>query len=71
MSTNPLQVGVDFNQKRVDLCLLAPDGQVLVKHRAFGNSRPGFAQAKQLLLETIQTHAYDGLDLSGEATSYY
>ena len=71
MNENRLQVGIDFSQKRADFCLLLPDGQTLDAHQAFANSRPGYEAAKQMLLTSLATHACNGLDISGEATSYY
>jgi transposase len=71
MNLNRLQVGIDFSRQRADFCLLFPDGQPLVSHRAFANSRPGYQQARQLLLDSMQHYGFDGLDVSGEATSYY
>ena len=71
MSLNRLQVGIDFSQKRADFCLLSPDGEALVSHQAFANSRPGYQKARQMLLEHMRTQTFDGLDVSGEATSYY
>jgi transposase len=71
MTHNRLQVGIDFGQKGAHFCLLFPDGRPLESHRAFDNSLPGFVAAKQLLLEALTQHAFDGLDISGEATSYY
>ena len=71
MSSNRLQVGIDFGQKGVHFCLLFPDGRPLETHRAFDNSRLGFADAKQLLLDAIIQQGFDGVDISGEATSYY
>jgi transposase len=71
MSPNRLQVGIDFSQQRAVFCLLFPDGQPLLSQRAFANSQPGYQQARQLLLDTLQTQTFEGLDVSGEATSYY
>jgi hypothetical protein len=67
---NRLQVGVDFSQKRTDFCLLLPDGQPLEPHVSFANSLPGYALAKQLLLDALDRYSFDGVDLSGEATGY-
>jgi transposase len=69
--TNRLQVGIDFSHKRADICLLGPNGDLLEEHVACANSRPGFAQAKALLLEAMAGDNFDGLDISGEATGYY
>jgi transposase len=71
MHPNRLQVGIDFSQKRADFCLLFPDGQPLLSHQAFTNSHPGYQKARQMLLDTLRQYAFDGLDVSGEATSYY
>jgi hypothetical protein len=69
--TNRLQAGIDFGQKRADMCLLFPDGRPLELHKAFSNSRSGYSLAKQLLLDALDTYSFDGLDVSGEATGYY
>jgi hypothetical protein len=71
MTHNRLQVGIDFSQKAAHFCLLFPDGQPLEPHRAFDNSLDGYASAKQLLLDALARDGFDGLDVSGEATSYY
>ena len=68
--TNRLQVGIDFSQKQADFCLLFPDGQLLEAHRAFVNSCSGYSAAKQLLLDTLDTYDFTGVDISGEATGY-
>jgi hypothetical protein len=68
--TNRLQVGIDFSQKQADFCLLFPDGQLLEAHRAFANSCSGYSAAKQLLLDTLDTYDFAGVDISGEATGY-
>jgi len=67
---NRLQVGIDFCQKRADFCLLLPDGQPLESHVAFDNSYLGYSRAKQLLLDALDDYAFDGIDVSGEATGY-
>ena len=67
---NRLQVGIDFSQKKADLCLLFPDGQPLEPHVSFANSCSGYSSAKQLLIDTLDTYAFDGVDVSGEATGY-
>jgi transposase len=71
MNPNRLQVGIDFSHKRADFCLLFPDGQPLISHQAFANSRLGYQKARQMLLDSLRSYAFDGLDVSGEATSYY
>ena len=69
--TNRLHVGIDFSQKRADVCLMFPNGQPLERHRAFGNSCSGYSLAKQLLLDALDSYQFDGVDVSGEATGYY
>lgn len=68
--TNRLQVGIDFSQKKADFCLLFPDGHPLESHVSFDNSSSGYDLAKQLLLEALDSYAFDGLDISGEATGH-
>jgi hypothetical protein len=67
---NRLQVGIDFCQKRADFCLLFPDGRPLESHMAFDNSYLGYSRAKQLLFNALDDYAFDGIDISGEATGY-
>jgi transposase len=71
MTTQRLQVGIDFSQKRADFCLMFPDGRLLEPHCAFDNSRSGYSLAKQLLLDALDDYRFDGIDVSGEATGYY
>jgi transposase len=66
-----LQVGIDFSQKRADICCLYPDGRFVEAHRPFANSWPGYEQTRDFLLELLARHQFDGLDISGEATGYY
>jgi hypothetical protein len=70
MIPNRLQVGIDFSHKRADFCLMFPDGRPLEPHRAFDNSCSGYSLAKQLLLDALESHEFDGLDVSGEATGF-
>jgi hypothetical protein len=67
---NRLQVGIDFSQKKADCCLLFPDGRPLESHIAFDNSYLGYSLAKQLMLDALDSYAFDGVDVSGEATGY-
>ena len=69
--THRLQVGIDFGQKKADFSLLFPDGQPLEPHVSFTNSCSGYSLAKQLLLDALDSYSFDGIDVSGEATSYY
>ena len=69
--THRLQVGIDFSQKKADHCLLFPDGRPIESHISFANSLSGYSLAKQLLLDALDSYAFDGVDVSGEATGYY
>ena len=69
--TGRLQVGIDFSRKRADFSLLSPEGERIATDLAFPNSVSGYGMAKQLLLETVQAHGFDGVDVSGEATGNY
>jgi transposase len=71
MKTARLQVGIDFSQHSANLGLFDQEGQAIEPHRAFVNSQPGFAQAKQYLLDMAKRHDFQGVDISGEATAYY
>ena len=65
--TNRLQVGIDFSQKRADLCLLFPDGELLEAHQPFWNSIVGYQQAKQWLLQVLEQYGFDGLTVGAAA----
>jgi len=69
--TQRLQVGIDFSHKKADVCLMSPQGELLEPHLSFRNSRTGFEQLKSVLLEIRDVYAFDGIDISGEATGYY
>jgi transposase len=69
--TSRLIAGIDFSTKSADTRLLAPDGTPLGRHRRFDNSLAGFQDLKQTVLEALDTHAYDGVDIAGEATGMY
>lgn len=66
-----LQVGIDISRNKADLALLSPGGELLELHRSFTNSVQGYAQVKAMLLEELSRHAYQGVDIGVEATSYY
>ena len=69
--TTHLLVGIDFSRSRADLALLQGDGQPIEVHRGYANSYPGFQQAKAWLLEMLEEHQLQVVDIAGEATSYY
>ena len=71
MKEKRLQVGIDFSTKRADVGLYSPEDKIIERHRAFANSRSGYEQFKELVLETMEAYTFEGLNVSGEATSYY
>jgi len=71
MDNRALHIGIDFSHKRADVGLLGPQGQKIVDHRAFPNSRSGYEQFKKLVLKTIAAYEFDEVLVSGEATSTY
>jgi hypothetical protein len=66
-----LQVGIDISKNKADFALLTPEGEVLEMHRGFANSVVGYGQARERLLEALQEHGFEGVDIAAEATSYY
>ena len=66
--SNRLQVGIDIHQDNNDVAILAPNGDVLVKHKAFTNNLPGYQDLCRFLAKAAQEHPCDGLDIAGEAT---
>jgi transposase len=71
MDKRALHIGIDFSLKRADVGLFGPQGQKIVDHRAFPNSRSGYEQFKELVLENIAAYQFDEMHVSGEATSTY
>lgn len=71
MQKKALQIGIDFSQKRADVGLFGPQGEIIINHRAFSNTRTGCDQFKQLVMETIQAYGFEAVHVSGEATSTY
>jgi hypothetical protein len=71
MKNTPLQVGLDISQKRLDVCTMGANGEVLLNHRSFANNRHGYESLKQVLLEQVSDHDFAGLDIGAESTGYY
>lgn len=71
MNNTRLQVGLDISQKRLDVCAMRPDGQVLLSHRSFANNRCGYEGFRDSLLTLLEDERSDGLDIAGESTGYY
>ena len=71
MKKSQLQVGLDISQKRLDVCAMRPDGEVVLSHHAFANNRKGYAELKESLLRLLEAENLDGLEIAGESTGYY
>jgi transposase len=71
MQKRTLHIGIDFSRKRADVGLFGPQGQKIVDHRAFANSRSGYEQFQQLVLENVTAYGFEEILVSGEATSTY
>lgn len=71
MTKNRLEVGIDFSRKMADSCYMSSDGEVLVRHCPHANSRLGSQELIDKVCQLVEAHGFDGVDISGEATSYY
>jgi transposase len=71
MNGDQLQVGLDISQKRLDVCTMRANGEVLLNHRSFANNRHGYEALKQMLLGQISENGFTGLDIGAESTGYY
>ena len=71
MPPTRMLVGIDFSKNRADLALLKNTGELLIRHCGFANNQAGYQQAKELILKTLSECGLSGLDVAGEATSYY
>lgn len=71
MTSERLVLGIDFSRSWADVALLKGNGELLRRHQRFGNNLVGYEQAKELILQTLKEHDFQGLDVAGEATSYY
>jgi hypothetical protein len=48
MNGDQFQVGLDISQKRLDVCTMRANGEVLLYHRSFANNRHGYEALKRL-----------------------
>lgn len=71
MKSLRIQVGFDISKKKLDMCILEADGQVIIRHRSFPNSLEGYQAVKQSILNVLETEAFQGVDIGGESTGYY
>jgi len=66
-----LQAGIDISKNKFDLCLLTSEGDILVRHRVFSNTRSGYQGLRDVLLEAWQAGDFAGIDIGGESTGPY
>lgn len=71
MTNERLLVGIDFSKNRADVALLKSSGELLKRHQGFANNQVGYQEAKELIVKTLKEQGLEGLDVAGEATSYY
>ena len=71
MNDSRLQVGLGISRKRLDVCTMQPDGEVILSHRSFANNRPGYEALQQVLREQVVTNGFAGVDIGAESTGYY
>jgi len=71
MKSSRIQVGVDISKKKLDMCILEADGEVLIRHRAFPNSLEGYQAVKQSVMAVLEETGSQGVDIGGESTGYY
>lgn len=71
MNNERIQVGFDISKKKLDMCILEPGGEVVIRHRSFANSIAGYQEVKQTLLPILHSDTYSGMDIGGESTGYY
>lgn len=71
MKKKALHIGIDFSLRRADVGLFGPAGQPLTRHHSLANSRTGYAQFRELVMDTIEAYGFEEIFVSGEATSTY
>jgi transposase len=71
MNNSRLQVGLDISQKRLDVCAMSQDGQVILNHQSFANNLKGYSNLCDCLLAQLKAGGFSGLDIAGESTGYY
>ena len=70
MNHSQLQVGLDISQKRLDVCMMQPEGLVLVNHHSFANNRRGCEALQHVLLDEMTAGGFTGVDIGAESTGY-
>ena len=71
MKRSRIQVGFDISRKKLDMCILEGDGQVVMRHHSFPNTMAGYQSVKQILLPILRSGTWQGVDIGGESTGYY
>ncbi|MGW8223580.1 MAG: IS110 family transposase [Syntrophobacteria bacterium] len=71
MKRSRIQVGFDISKKKLDMCILEPDGQVVMRHHTYPNTMAGYQEVRQTLLPILRSDTWQGVDIGGESTGYY
>jgi transposase len=70
-SQKHLIIGIDYSKNKASLALMRGDQRFVAHKYHVSNTRSGFEKAKQRILDIIQEHQMETLEIGGEATSYY
>ena len=71
MEERHLQVGIDFSKGNADVGIYDAGGEPLERHKKLENSRKGYQAFKEMVKELHEREGAEGVNVSGEATSYY
>lgn len=66
-----LYVGIDFSKNDVHVAMHAEDGRSCIQTARYANNQKGYEQLKASLLARLQEQTVAGVEVIGEATSYY
>lgn len=61
----------DFSLDRLDMALMAPNGDWIIPHQAYTNNRPGFRQLKKDVLAHLSGLDQARLTAAGESTAVF
>ena len=65
-----LQVGIDVSKRRLEVCVLSPEGNIL-QQRTFPNTLPGYQALREALRSIQEAGGFAGIDLGAESTGPY